>query len=444
MDQALKRSLRENLGASGKDCPDAALLAAYYDRALPSAEASRWEAHFSACARCQEQLTVLARTEPALADVSPATETSLFRRFWTARWLAPLATAAAALVLWVAVRPGPPTLTTTTVSESTQPAVARPQSAAPDAKLAAKTAGPEQFETDALRKKADANVGATQQKRMEGKLQDGALAPKKPSQVDELRANESRDRAATLPAERKAEEAQAPAASGQISAQTTRAQATLPASQPAGQPTGQKETEVVAAQTPAPGRIDPTARRDAALTQKSAEPDAADKSREGEARRPGAPPRQEENVPAEKVATSELKSKEAVTADSQRQRMQAGLFRAGPLLAVAPGRKVMWRFGAGGMIEKSSDAGKTWTMQASPVTADLRAASAPSVKVCWVVGAAGTILRTVDGEKWEQVESPTLADLQLVSARDAANATVTTVEGKIYVTSDGGRTWRQK
>jgi hypothetical protein len=193
--------------------------------------------------------------------------------------------------------------------------------------------------------------------------------------------------------------------------------------------------------------MDPTARRDAALAQKTAEPDAAEKSREADARRPraglAAPPRQQETVPADKSATNELKKKQ-VASESQNLRLEAGFFRRGPMLAVAPGGKVLWRVGASGVIEKSSDAGKTWTPQAAPVTANLFAASAPSGKVCWVVGAAGTILRTVDGEKWEIVTSPVQADLQAVSARDAANASVTTADGKTYLTSDGGRTWQQK
>jgi hypothetical protein len=448
MDQALSRGLREKLDASGKDCPEASLLAAFYDRALPPAEASRWETHFSACARCQEQLAVLARTEPALAEVRVAAEPSPFRRFWTARWLAPLATAAAALILWVAVRPAPPTVTAPTLSDATQPVLERQQPAAPDAKMAAKTAEADQFETDATRKKADANVGATQEKRAEGKLQDAAPAPKKPSQFDELQASGARDRAAPVAMESKAEETQAQVGSAQTSAQTTRAQVSTPASQPAGQPPAQKETEVTsAAQSPALGRMDPTARRDAALAQKTAEPDAAEKSREAEARRPraglAAPPRQEETVPADKSATNDLKRKQDAS-ESPALRLEAGVFRGGPVLAVAPGGKVLWRVGSAGTIEKSSNAGKTWTPQVTPVTADLFAASAPSGKVCWVVGAAGTILRTVDGEKWEKVASPVETDLHSVSARDAANASVITADGKTYVTSDGGRTWQQK
>jgi hypothetical protein len=441
MDAALARSLREKLDASGKNCPDAALLAAYFDRALPPDEAARWEAHFSACARCQEQLAVLARTEPALAETSAAAEPGVFRRFWTARWLAPLATAAAAVALWVVVRPTPPVPATPPLSDMSQPSVERPQPAAavPDATLAGKSVGPAQAGKDATRDKSDAITRGAYAQRAEGKLQSAAPEPKKPSQCDELPASGARDRVPAVAAERKAEETEVQTRAAQIPAPASQSQMPRPASQPADQAAGQKETEIAAAQAPPVGRMDPAVRRNEALPARTAESDSAEKRRATAP--PGAPPRQEEVLPAEKSASSELRKKQ-IESQSIREGMLA--FRSPQIVATAPGGKIVWRFGPGGLIEKSSNAGKTWTRQASPVAADLRAGSAPSADVCWAVGTAGTILRTADGEKWEKIAAPAEMALQAVSARDADNASVTTADGRTFVTSDGGRTWRQK
>src|SRR5260370_39803063 len=62
----------------------------------------------------------------------------------------------------------------------------------------------------------------------------------------------------------------------------------------------------------------------------------------------------------------------------------------------APGGKGIWRLGAAGLIELSTDSGLTWTAQTSGTTADLFLGSAPSEQVCWVIGMRGTILRTAD------------------------------------------------
>jgi len=105
---------------------------------------------------------------------------------------------------------------------------------------------------------------------------------------------------------------------------------------------------------------------------------------------------------------------------------------------------VLWRFGVRGLIEKSTDAGKTWSRLQSPVTVDLVAGSAPSEKVCWAIGASGVVLRTDDGQRWEQVASPTTKNLNSITARDGQNATVTTADGKTFVTADGGQTWRER
>jgi len=83
MDGLLRRSLARD-SAAASDCPDAELLAAYFDQSLASDEAAGYELHFSTCPRCREQLAAMARAstdqilqpdlalEPALAGARPA------------------------------------------------------------------------------------------------------------------------------------------------------------------------------------------------------------------------------------------------------------------------------------------------------------------------------------------------------------------------------------
>jgi hypothetical protein len=118
-------------------------------------------------------------------------------------------------------------------------------------------------------------------------------------------------------------------------------------------------------------------------------------------------------------------------------------------LIVAPGGNVIWRVGAAGTIEQSTNAGATWAKQTSGVTdKTLRNGSAPSDAVCWVVGSVGTILRTVDGGgHWMAVVSPLgpgakKGELGGVLGVDALHATVWDARNtKQFSTSDGGQSW---
>jgi hypothetical protein len=100
-----------------------------------------------------------------------------------------------------------------------------------------------------------------------------------------------------------------------------------------------------------------------------------------------------------------------------------------------------WRLGASGAIQRSADAGKTWVAQASGVATDLIAASAPSNTVCWIVGRSGVVLLSTDAATWRRLPFPEATDLREVTATDARTASVTTVDGRVFHTSDGGFTW---
>lgn len=437
MDNALERSLRESQDASGKDCAERSILAAYFDHELPTAETARWETHFSACARCQEQLAVLARTESALPQVQPVGQPGAWRRFWTLRWVAPLATAAAAVALWVAIRPAPPTeiprqvAVTPQLSEKNRrdagappPAEAQPPASSSQA---TNRGVAEVNQLDKAKKPALADANAS------------APPPVKPT-PDRLKTDAAKTPDLEI-AERKS-------ATGD---------------EKLAFKTAAPHAQVAAAPSGVEGRMNAQTRREAADEKKSAEFPAV-------ATQQKTPAEHAQKMPAADLAQkAEMKEKprdgsaafktgttDAAAEKQEESQLAAGLRKGqavsgrlgvlkldnGQVLVRPPVRDVAWRLGAQGLIEKSTDAGKTWTRQSSPVSADLLSGSAPSGKVCWVVGTAGTVLRTVDGEHWEKVSSPATADLQSISARDQRSAVVLAADGKTYVTSDGGRTWR--
>ncbi len=83
---------------SGTACPDADLLAAWFDHTLSDDERERIGTHVSSCAFCQEMLGALARSEPAVVRAAPVPAPAR-PWHWHWRWLVPLATAAVVVVV---------------------------------------------------------------------------------------------------------------------------------------------------------------------------------------------------------------------------------------------------------------------------------------------------------------------------------------------------------
>jgi photosystem II stability/assembly factor-like uncharacterized protein len=95
-------------------------------------------------------------------------------------------------------------------------------------------------------------------------------------------------------------------------------------------------------------------------------------------------------------------------------------------------------------VERSNDGGSTWQPVPIPATPLLAGGSAPTNNVCWLAGRAGTVLLSTDGTTFRQVTKPADADLVSVLATDARRATVTTADGRTFVTTDGGVTWTSR
>ena len=103
---------------------------------------------------------------------------------------------------------------------------------------------------------------------------------------------------------------------------------------------------------------------------------------------------------------------------------------------------VRWRILPTNAVERSTTDGASW----QPIVIDPRATVtggvAASSTVCWLIGRAGVVLRSVDGIHFDRVTFPEAVDLASIRSTGAAQASVTTADGRVFVTIDGGLTWR--
>ncbi|HET9362514.1 MAG TPA: hypothetical protein VFO58_22345 [Vicinamibacterales bacterium] len=107
-DRAVDRLLRDSLKAQAltpapKACVDGETLSAWTSGSLRAERARDVERHLSDCTRCQALLAMFLRSMPEEPDVHPF--------WWRARlrWFVPLATAATAAAIWLAIPVASPT-----------------------------------------------------------------------------------------------------------------------------------------------------------------------------------------------------------------------------------------------------------------------------------------------------------------------------------------------
>ena len=115
--------------------------------------------------------------------------------------------------------------------------------------------------------------------------------------------------------------------------------------------------------------------------------------------------------------------------------------RFAPIEIIAPDAQRRWRV-ASGIIELSSDGGRTWTAAPGTTGGEVLAGSAPDAQVCWMVGRQGLVLRATEGTNFTPLPFPERVDLVSVTALDARRATVVTADGRIFETVDNGQNWR--
>lgn len=104
-----------------------------------------------------------------------------------------------------------------------------------------------------------------------------------------------------------------------------------------------------------------------------------------------------------------------------------------------------WRVGALGMIQRTTDAGKTWSRQRSGVTAELNQVMFFDARSGWAIGPQGTLLHTADaGETWVAVTSPAAvpANASIKGVPSAQGVLIAEGNGRYHWSEDAGRTWR--
>jgi hypothetical protein len=408
---------------TSEQCVDAEVLAAWMDGSLSGTALADAEKHAAGCARCRAILASMAKTEPQAHGLP-------WWRTVTARWLVPVAAIATALVVWVAVEQG-----------SREAAAPQAQSPAvsPEASQAAVPVEP-QVPPQNAQQMADARSRAPVE---EMKKQRAAGAAGSVSTRAPLTERESASRPQRLDGLNKT----ADAISQQPQADRTKDAADRPLTSPAGPPSastppptaGQPAPPPPPAAAPAPATPVGAARPES----QSAAPVVDQQSR--------TPP-----------AQTGLNESVAVKSESASKQLTAGQRGAGARAAFAatdirsPQPDYRWRIVPPSGIQRSTDGGVTWTTvdPVPPRSAEARLAldslvssmalttgSSPSRDVCWIVGRAGIVLLTTDGATWQRRPIPEAADLTAVRAVDAKSATVTTVDGRQFVTTDGGLTW---
>ncbi len=395
-------------------CPDAEVIAAYADSTLEPSERARCDGHFAACDRCQDTLTALASSMPvddakllaaapeplALAAATPQPGCAVLeprrksrdekRNVWT--WLAPVMTAAAIVVMWFAfgphASPGP-----AETQQAGQVATEAPPASPPVMTAPEPAPLPETREREAKKETLKAPLDRV----------NGAELAEQQSEKAKSENGEQVVAGGALPPV----DVPLPAPPASAAAQAKSA-ATVP---------------MLTREISGFGALS-AAKQDSAAAQKAA-------------------------PPAQQSATAAAAGNDAQGLPPQVAPGKPPQDNAARLTMVFPENgNVIWRIGHGGRIERSSDSEQTWQKQDSGVTNDLLAGSAPTNDVCWIAGTRGTILRTADGgAHWTKLTSPKLLgnvipDWNFITAADANNATVSTLDGRTFSTSDGGISWK--
>jgi hypothetical protein len=428
------------------DCPDAEILAAYHEGFVTQEEMSFREQHIASCSRCQEIIVNLEATEEIPFEIplaldregvaptrpvavshlqlddaagSPAPHAAVAQatptqprfsvekplRFVNPRWLVPAGALAAGLLIWFVIDKSAPRTEFQLAKEQPQSA---PQGAPapPPANFAkdksANLQAPSAAKTDALTK---SNAITLDQK---GAREQMAPPPSPSGQLRTPRDDRQPGGFVVWP-----KQAQTPSRAVPQSPSENNGLARNAAPPPAAGPAQAPSNSIVNAETTARS-IPLENKKESALTGPT-----------------GAPPTDESRANRGNVQPLS----KAADLPSPRN----------PRLVSSPEGEVMWRLLPSGMVQRSADAGATWTVQKTGVAADLLAGSAPSAQTCWVVGGAGTILLTTDsGNRWMKVPSPTTEDITAVAAVVAQEATITTATNKSYKTTNAGITWTQQ
>jgi hypothetical protein len=413
-DAILRGAMSQTPNAVSPECPDAAILAAYYDRSVNAAERARLEIHIADCARCQMQLAAIAHSDAVASDTTPARRLITTLRGW--RIVIPALAAAAALIVTIlTMRPGRDDLRNQQLA-----ALSRRD-------MADKLAGAAQ--------RPEAPPAPTAPEAPNAATFGGGLAMNEPRAA---RAPESEAVSGTA--------ASAKALAKQKMPETKRTQMAA-AGSGIGTTSSRPGVPIAAAESPTVAKKSDQLTATARAAQVAAPPAVApgERSLQSFARSylPGKPESASGAGVGVGAGAQPPGAANAIGGTGTGLPGTANVYFGAPgaLASISsPDRTNTWIVGRNGKIVLRDARGYAHA-QSSGVTTDLTAGAAVSAQVCWVVGRSGTIVRTIDGEHWELVPSPTRDNLASVAANSADEAIVTVAGGQSFATSDGGRSW---
>ena len=449
-DRSLEQWLRKTPipGASAEQCFDAEILAAWAEGVLEGPARAAAEAHAASCGRCQAMLAVMARTTP-----TPSPATGTFLRKWMTM-LGPAVAAAAAVALWFAVDER----RTPSVPETTATQIAGDPAAPPAAEEASRFAAEKDrvaSPDSQVARQLDAATPLVESRR---DFREGAAADKKTTdaasvQKEGERENEQKTPAAPAAAPKPAAPLASPAGGRVESVPVAGSRVNAPYP---GPPPQQQANQVASNQS----QVGQAQLNQAQVSQSQAqgqraEP-ATEQAKKAEAQAPQRPAAAQEPVaitaekplaspappppPAARSTVAERASADVV-GDELRRRASAVAVAE----IIAPDNSARWRVVQGRIVQGSSDAGATWTNQFNGADGvELTTGAAVSPTVCWFAGRAGVVILTTDGRQWRPMTLPERADLVSIVATDARSATVTAADGRVFATTDGGRTWTRR
>jgi hypothetical protein len=383
---ALKRELQRASRADAHDGPAPEVLAAYYDRSLSRRERAGVESHLISCAHCQSMMAAIARADDPGPSARAETAPGGFFRF--ALRVAPIALVGAVLAFMVGTR----TRNQRAQHEREMIALASPAAEMKPAFVERAPAPPPAGLPEAPAPAPEALAPQTQK----------AVVASEAKTYHAHHHKIAREGAPVAPAQNAPEQL---------------AKAEPPPPPEAASPQTSSRTEFFNA----------TRSFSAASSAPEAPPPAQAASREVAS---------SERAEVGVIAAPAAAGAGAVSGSSMAMASAPQMSQVS-----SPDGRVVWRFGASGVIMRSENS-TAWAVQQSGVSSELVAASAPSDDVCWMVGKSAIVLRTRDGgAHWLVVKGPSGDDFTAVTATDSNNAIVVAANGARYITHDGGVTW---
>ena len=408
-ENALRHALATPAAVPPGECVDGETLAAWSEGSLPPVQAESVELHLSSCPSCQALLAAFVHTTPAQPAAVP-----LWRR-WQLQWLVPLATATGALVIWLSV-PGRPPAT------SAQQAVAQDARAVPELTVPASPRSPSESQKELEAKlSSQATEGSSATLRSTAPANTppspsivATAAPLKPQQT----AAAAADALATSVQDKQKREADARIAVVADAAPPATAVAPARTDAAAGARAAVEERKAAAA----PAAPPPIAERPAAAAPAPSP----------------TPPVAAEPPPLQAAAAPSAAGRQEAAAGG----LQARAFRASSIDVASPTSASRWRIAIGAGIDYFGKTAPSGRVVDIPPSTMILAGSSPQDEVCWMVGRAGSVYLTTDGSHFTRIAFPDAVDLVAVRATDAKTVTVTSASGRMYRTTDAGKSWQ--